>query len=122
LKDLETGYVMGLIVGEGAFTGDDHKPALGVKLHASDPLPLQALEQYFGGKINGPYCHQGRVYRIWLLRGAELVRALPIFDAYLPDSRKREQYLVWKAKWHLGEDSPQIELFLDQLETEDAKP
>lgn len=94
------GYVLGLIVGEGSFTGG-RQPELSMKLHEDDPEPLLCLKSVFGGRIYGPYLHAGRRYRIRLLRGWELWDALPvIFDA-LPPSKKRVQFEKWVQKFGL---------------------
>jgi hypothetical protein len=93
------GYCMGLIVGEGSFSGDKQHPVLVVGLHAADPQPLLDLQSVFGGTIYGPYEHNGRVFRRWHLRGWQLLEALPYFDRWLPPSRKREQYEAWKIKY-----------------------
>lgn len=91
------GYAMGLLVGEGSFSGDGRTPALTVRLHARDPHPLRCLEATFGGKVYGPYQSQGRHYSVWHLRGAPLRQALPMLERYLPPSHKREQFLAWRA-------------------------
>ena len=103
----EIAYCMGLIVGEGSFTGTPTVLALSVRLHVSDPLPLLDLQRVFGGTIYGLYSHGGRNYRMWLLRGSDLLDALPYFDRWLPPSRKREQFLTWRSRHaayfeHLG--------------------
>ena len=90
---------MGLIVGEGSFSGDLRQPSLCVALHASDPLPLADLRSVFGGVIYGPYVHDGRHRCNWLLRGWQLQEALAYFDRWLPPSRKRRQYDAWRLKW-----------------------
>jgi hypothetical protein len=95
----EIAYCMGLIVGEGCFTGGWNQPCLAVRLHASDPLPLEDLRNVFGGIINGPYTYGIRQCRVWMLRGWELEEALPYFDRWLPPSRKRAQYEAWKHSW-----------------------
>jgi hypothetical protein len=95
----EIAYCMGLIVGEGCFSGGPEAPVLVVGLHASDPQPLLDLRSVFGGILYGPYTYGIRHVRKWVLRGWELEEALPYFDKWLPPSRKREQYEVWKQKW-----------------------
>lgn len=95
----EIAYCIGLIVGEGCFSGDKQCPSLTVTLHASDPQPLLDLRSVFGGVIYGPYVHNGRHHQNWLLRGWQLEEALPFFDLWLPPSRKREQYEAWREKW-----------------------
>ncbi len=86
---------MGLVVGEGSFTADRQQPYLQVKLHARDPFPLRFLSDRLGGRVYGPYHHQGRNYFTWLLRGPELRAALPLFREHLPESWKREQFERW---------------------------
>lgn len=86
---------MGLVVGEGSFTADRQQPYLQVKLHARDPFPLRFLSDHLGGRVYGPYQHQTRNYFIWLLRGAQLKSALPLFREHLPESWKREQFERW---------------------------
>jgi hypothetical protein len=71
------GYAMGLIVGEGSFAADSQQPYLSVKLHSSDPLPLTELQRVLGGKLYGPYCSVGRTFRVWMLRGRDLLDAVP---------------------------------------------
>jgi len=95
MQPFEIGYVMGLIVGEGSFTADRKQPYLQLKLHARDPFPLRFLADRLGGKVYGPYDHGGRNYFIWLLRGPDLRRAVPLFRDYLPESWKREQFEGW---------------------------
>ena len=90
------GYALGLIVGEGCFTGDGEDKWLAVKLHANDPLPIEALRCAFGGRVYGPFFHGGRHYRVWMLRGVELRRAVPILEKHLPQSRKRDQFIAWR--------------------------
>ena len=100
------GYLMGLLVGEGSFTGDRKAPALQVKLHEADPLPLLNLQRALGGRIHGPYHHAGkdgitRHYTVWYLRGKGLMALLPLIHRHLPASRKREQFEMWLVKYHL---------------------
>ena len=91
---------MGLVVGEGSFSADRQQPFLQVKHHAQDPFPLRALAEGLGGRVYGPYEHNGRRYFTWLLRGADLRAAIPLFEAYLPESWKREQFLEWLGRHH----------------------
>jgi len=100
-RAFELGYVMGLIVGEGSFTGDRHHPALSVKLHQRDPEPLRSLLTALGGRIYGPYHHDGRRYLLYFLRGPALRQAIPLFLAHLPPSWKRSQFLAWAVRYRL---------------------
>ena len=103
-RDFCIGYLMGIIVGEGSFTGDKTPPSLAVKMHEHDPEPMLMLQQVFGGRINGPYeggANRGR-HIIWQLRGKELRKAIPIIEANLPLSRKRRQFETWRVKYGLN--------------------
>ncbi len=106
------GYALGLIVGEGSFTGDRRQPSLEVKLHRRDPEPLEHLRRTFGGKIFGPYARAGRSLFVYMLRGEALRAALPILHEHLPDSWKRHQYEQWRLKYaaQLDRTEPSAEL------------
>jgi hypothetical protein len=91
----DIGYIMGLVVGEGSFTGDRRQPVLQVKLNARDPFPLRRLSELLGGRVYGPYDRTGRNYFLFMLRGSDLRAAVPLFQRYLPESWKREQFERW---------------------------
>lgn len=99
MDPFELGYAMGLIVGEGSFTGDRLQPSLEVKLHRRDPEPLEHLQRLFGGRIFGPYVRQGRSLYAYMLRGRELRNAMPLIQEHLPSSWKRVQFESWCAKY-----------------------
>ena len=99
--DFTVAYALGLIVGEGSFTGTKGRPCLAVKLHAADPEPLAHLRYLFGGTIYGPYAGRTCHYLVWILRGPALRRALPLLMR-LPPSRKREQFWLWYFRHRLG--------------------
>jgi len=107
VEAFDIGYLMGLIVGEGSFTGDRAAPVLSVKLHEEDPEPLQWLARSLGGKVYGPYRYDRRHFFVYRLRGRALRSAIPLFLAYLPESRKRRQFLGWLAKYELRADTPE---------------
>jgi hypothetical protein len=60
---------------------------------------LLDLQRVFGGVSYGPYVHNGRHYRFWMLRSWQLLEALPYVDRWLPTSRKRRQFDEWWARW-----------------------
>jgi hypothetical protein len=101
MTDFEIGYIMGLIVGEGSFTGDRKKGWLSIKLHMNDPAPLLEAQRVLGGRIYGPYHNNGRHFLHYRLYGRELVEALPLFKKYLPESHKRDQFYAWLEKYYL---------------------
>lgn len=98
---------MGLIVGQGSFTGDRSQPSLEVKLHRRDMEPLEHLQRLFGGKVFGPYARQGRNLYAYMLRGRELRAALPVLAAHLPRSWKRVQFEAWRTKYREYFDRPE---------------
>ena len=93
------GYAMGLIVGEGSFTGDRRQPSLEVKLHRRDLEPLEHLQRILGGRIFGPYARGGRNLYAYMLRGRALRQALPVLQEFLPQSWKRVQFEEWQRKY-----------------------
>ena len=98
--DFKLGFVMGIIAGEGSFTGDHRTPALQVKMHARDVALLEVLRDQLGGKIYGPYTHGDRYYCLWILRGEELRQAAELFLSHLPDGHKRTQFMEWARKYY----------------------
>jgi hypothetical protein len=98
----EYGYCLGLIVGEGSFTHAGGQGRYGAPICSlglvEDLQPVLALQRRFGGRVTVGEAY-GKVRYYWVLQGADLRRALPIFDALLPSSRKRDQYLAWRTKW-----------------------
>lgn len=98
LSEFDIGYALGLIAGEGSFTGDRRQPALSVKMHERDRRPLEHLQLVFGGRIFGPYAHGERRYYIYLLRGPELRASLATLIDRMPACHKRDQLLAWVDK------------------------
>ena len=100
------GFGIGLIVGAGNFSGDRHQPALQIRMHRRDLAALEVIRSELGGRIFGPYAHEGRNSYVYLLRGSELRDAIPILDQNLPDSWKRVQFDAWRAKYSDYFDRP----------------
>ena len=104
ITEFDAGFICGLVTGEGSFTGDRKQPVLAIKLHEDDPEPLLFIQEKLGGKIYGPYCHDGRRYYFWRLMGKSLWASLPLFADRLPASRKRHQFTGWIEKHGVGRD------------------
>jgi len=98
---------MGLIAGEGSFTGDRQQPSLEIRTHRRDIEPLEHVQRVLGGRIFGPYAHGGRHLYVYMLRGRELKSALPVIHEHLPSSWKRVQFEAWRAKYTDYLDRPQ---------------
>lgn len=103
ITEFDAGFICGLVTGEGSFTGDRKRPVLAIKLHEHDPAPLLFVQEKLGGRIYGPYCHDGRRYYFWRLMGKSLQASLPLFAERLPESRKRHQFNQWIERYGLGE-------------------
>lgn len=111
------GYAMGLIVGEGSFTGDRQQPSLEIRMHRRDLEPLESVRRVLGGRIFGPYAHGGRSQYVYMLRGRELKEALPIIQQHLPASWKRIQFDAWRTKYSDYLERPQpSQALLDRVQ------
>lgn len=106
MNDFEIGYVIGLLVGESSFSGEKNiRPRLSIKMK-DDLHPLNACKKLLGGRINGPYVYKykdgiTRTYSMWSLDGKQLVNKIPFIEKYLPPSRKRNQFLLWRKKFNV---------------------
>jgi hypothetical protein len=86
--DFERGVLTGLLVGEGHFGGDGRQPQVTLRMHVRHEAIFQWLERTFpGGKLYGPYHHDGRHYFQWMARGSYLRdQLLPVLEESLsPD-------------------------------------
>ena len=106
LGEFDRGYIAGIIISEGCFGGDKRDARLIVRLHERDPEPLLHLQRCLGGRLYGPYTHNGRHLLDWQLRGPALRQRLAFFDELLPPSHKRDQYFAWKIKYGLTTGEP----------------
>ena len=96
--NFDTGFLIGLTVAEGSFTGDKQQPALQYRFPSDDLEPLRRLNRIIGGAVYGPYHHGERSYTTLVLRGPALYRAAQLFFDHLPPSKKRRQLLEWWQK------------------------
>lgn len=99
MREFDKGFIIGLIVGGGSFTGDKKQPTLSIKLNAKDPEPLHRLAELLGGQVFGPYTHNGRRYFMWHLRGPDLQAAIPLFREHLPPCWRRQQFEAWLDRY-----------------------
>jgi hypothetical protein len=79
LDAFDLGYLMGLAVGEGSFTGDKQQPAFQLRMTEEDPEPIRRVNRLIGGSVYGPYNHSERRYFVLMLRGPALWRATTLF-------------------------------------------
>ena len=117
VQPFDLGYAMGLIVGEGSFTGDRQQPSLEIRMHRRDLEPLENVRRVLGGRIFGPYAHAGRSQYVYMLRGRELKAALAILHEHLPASWKRIQFDAWRTKYSDYLERPQpSQALLDRVQ------
>jgi hypothetical protein len=86
--DFSLGLLAGLLIGEGHFGGDGRQPQITLRMHVRHEAIFRWLERTFpGGKLYGPYHHDGRHYYQWMARGAYLRDCLlPLLEGVLsPD-------------------------------------
>ena len=103
--DFDKGYLVGLLVGEGHFGGDGRQPQVTLRMHVRHEALFNWIERTFpGGKLYGPYNHDGRHYFQWMARGSYLREVLmPILDQHLTaqlDAASAERYEEMKARYH----------------------
>jgi hypothetical protein len=71
--DYEIGLLVGLLIGEGHFGGDGRQPQVTLRMHVRHEPLFRWLERTFpGGRLYGPYSHDGRNYYQWMARGRYL--------------------------------------------------
>jgi hypothetical protein len=93
-SELEVGYLVGLLVGEGHFGGDGRQPHVTLRMHVRHEAIFHWLERTFpGGRVYGPYHHDGRHYLQWMARGSFLRDELaPLLDRHLSPSLDRHSF------------------------------
>jgi len=96
--------MVGLLIGEGHFGGDGRQPHVTLRMHARHEVLFDWIQQTFpGGKLYGPYNHDGRNYLQWMARGSYLREViLPLLDEHLTadlDTRSAERYEQMKARY-----------------------
>jgi len=86
--EFELGFLVGLLVGEGHFGGDGRQPQVTLRMHVRHEAIFRWLERTFpGGRLYGPYHHDGRDYFQWMARGPFLRDELaPLLDRLLEPS------------------------------------
>ena len=76
-EDLDVGFLLGLLVGEGSFGGDGRQPQVTLRMHVRHEETFEWLRQtYPGSALYGPYHHGGRSYYQWSARGRYLREVL----------------------------------------------
>jgi hypothetical protein len=94
-----------LLIGEGHFGGDGRQPQVTLRMHVKHAPLFDWIDRTFpGGKLYGPYNHDGRHYLQWMARGSYLRDVLvPLLDGRLTpelDTKSAERYEQMKARYH----------------------
>jgi hypothetical protein len=102
----DSGLLVGLLVGEGHFGGDGKQPQITLRMHVRHRRIFEWITERFpGGKLYGPYHHDGRHYFQWMARGAFLRNVLvPLLTAYLTeefDEHSASRFNAMKANYGL---------------------
>jgi hypothetical protein len=104
-NDFDRGLLVGLLVGEGSFGGDGRVPQVTLRMHVRHEAMFRWLVDRWGGKLYGPYHHDGRNYFQWMARGAHLREVLlPVLDAGLSpelDEHSWKRYQTMKERYRL---------------------
>ena len=105
LSDLDTGYLLGLLVGEGHFGGDGRQPQVTLRMHTRHEGLFRWLERTVpGSALYGPYHHGGRSYYQWMARGRALREVIvPLVTRHraLLDGPTLERFLAMCAAYRI---------------------
>jgi len=77
-----SGFLIGLLVGEGHFGGDGRQPQITLRMHTKHEKLFHWLAATVpGSRLYGPYRHGERSYFQWMARGPALREFLaPLID------------------------------------------
>jgi hypothetical protein len=119
--DTEDGLLIGLLVGEGHFGGDGRQPHVTLRMHIRHEAMFRWIERTFpGGRLYGPYNHDGRHYFQWMARGAYLRDVLvPLLQRHLSpefDTHSYERFATMCTKYADKLRRAEDELAGEQLE------
>jgi hypothetical protein len=87
LDAFQTGFLIGLLVGEGHFGGDGRQAQITLRMHTRHGRVFRWLTARLPeGRLYGPYRHGGREYYQWMARGPFLKDVLvPLLAERLPE-------------------------------------
>jgi hypothetical protein len=102
---------VGLLIGEGHFGGDGRQPQVTLRMHVRHaPLFNWIQETFPGGKLYGPYNHDGREYFQWMARGTFLRDVVvPLLDERLTvelDTKSAERKARYPGRLGLRATGP----------------
>lgn len=99
MNEFDAGVLVGLLVGEGHFGGDGRQPQVTLRMHVDHKAVFDWLvARVPGGKLYGPYDHDGRRYYQWMVRGTYLREAfVPFLDQYLAPAHSNRVWARFEA-------------------------
>src|SRR6266850_4567199 len=107
---LATGYLLGLLAGEGHFGGDGRQAQITLRMHVRHEKLFRWLQAQFPeGRLYGPYHHGGRNYYQWMARGEFLRRVLvPLVSDHLPrlDDYAAERFRSMCERYRIDRPAP----------------
>lgn len=102
---VDTGILVGVLIGEGHFGGDGKQPQVTLRMHTDHQALFEWILDRFGGKLYGPYHHGGRSYFQWMARGPFLRETLiPILEEHLRpelDAKSFARYRQMRERYDL---------------------
>ena len=105
LDGRETGFLIGVLLGEGHFGGDGRQPQVSLRMHTKHERLFRWLSDAVpGSRLYGPYTHGGRSYFQWMVRGAPLRDQLvPLIWANrdLLDAYTEERFLAMTERYRI---------------------
>jgi hypothetical protein len=104
--EVEVGFLLGLLVGEGHFGGDGRQPQVTLRMHVRHEGTFRRLQRRFpGARLYGPYTHGGRSYFQWMARGPYLRDVLaPLIARHrdLLDGYTAERFLAMCDRYRIA--------------------
>jgi len=106
IEAFDAGFLLGLLIGEGHFGGDQKQPQITLKMHVRHLPLLQWVRKRFPYvRINGPYEHDGRHFYQMLWRGPRLQYGImPWLESTRwseIDPHSYQRYAAMKARYGL---------------------
>jgi hypothetical protein len=106
LSEFDSGFLLGILVGEGHFGGDGRQPQITLRMHTDHANLFTWLERTVpGSRLYGPYHHGGRHYYQWMCRGESLrAHLLPLLEQRLTpelDTKAYARYQEMREKYRL---------------------
>lgn len=104
----DRGLIVGLVIGEGSFTGDGKQAQLAISMNVRHERLLEYLRNVVpGSKLYGPYHHSGRHFYRWMARGPALAAFL---TEYEDDIRRVDDHVASRIDEMQARYGPNLKL------------